>query len=231
VKFTLTKGKKRLLIAGCVLIVATGVSPFIINAHVKKSVKDRIITVEQAAEIDADCILIFGCGVWDDGTPTPMLSDRLKTGIEIYNAGGGDRLLMSGDHGRADYDEVNAMKKFAVDRGIESEAVFMDHAGFSTYESVYRAKEVFKVKKVILVTQEYHLYRALYVAKALGLDTHGVSADLQPYAGQKYYEAREILARVKDFFTSIFKPLPTHLGEAIPVDGDGNITNDKDIYD
>lgn len=146
-KFTLTKGKKRLLIAGCVLIVATGVSPFIINAHVKKSVKDRIITVEQAAEIDADCILIFGCGVWDDGTPTPMLSDRLKTGIEIYNAGGGDRLLMSGDHGRADYDEVNAMKKFAVDRGIESEAVFMDHAGFSTYESVYRAKEVFKVKK------------------------------------------------------------------------------------
>ena len=142
-----------------------------------------------------------------------------------------DRLLMSGDHGRADYDEVNAMKKFAVDRGIESGAVFMDHAGFSTYESVFRAKEVFKAKKVILVTQEYHLYRALYVAKALGLDAYGVSADLQPYAGQKYYEAREILARVKDFFTSIFKPLPTYLGEAIPVDGDGNITNDKDIYD
>ena len=162
-----------MLIAGCALIVATGVS-LSSSTPMSKTRKDRLLRLSRR-RLDADCILIFGCGVWDDGTPTPMLSDRLKTGIEIYNAGGGDRLLMSGDHGRADYDEVNAMKKFAVDRGIESGAVFMDHAGFSTYESVFRAKEVFKAKKVILVTQEYHLYRALYVAKALGLDAYGVS--------------------------------------------------------
>ena len=229
--FKLTKGKKRLLIAGCILVIATGAAPFIINFYVKSSVKDRILAVEETAGLDADCILVFGCGINQDGTPSPMLSDRLKTGIAVFNAGGSDRLLMSGDHGREDYDEVNSMKTYAVERGISSEAVFMDHAGFSTYESVYRAKEVFKAKKVILVTQKYHLYRALYVAKALGLEAYGVSADLQPYARQDYYEFREILARTKDFLTSIFKPRPTFLGEAIPVDGDGNLTNDKDIYD
>jgi SanA protein len=230
-KFKLTKCKKRLLIAGCVLLVITGAAPFVINAYVVRSVKDRIVSVDQSSGLDADCILVLGCGLDQDGTPSPMLSDRLQRGIEIFKAGGSNRLLMSGDHGRDEYDEVNAMKKFAVEHGVESEAVFMDHAGFSTYESVYRAKEIFKAKKVILVTQEYHLYRALYVAKSLGLEAYGVSTEPRSYMAQKYYEAREMLARVKDFLTSIFKPRPNFLGEAIPVHGDGNITNDKDIFD
>ena len=134
---------------------------------------------------------------------------------------------MSGDHGRAEYDEVNVMKTYATDCGVPSQDVFMDHAGFSTYESMYRAKEIFGVKKMVIVTQEYHLYRALYTAEKLGIEVKGVACDRYIYEGQIYREIREILARDKDFLYCIFKPTPTYLGEAIPVSGDGNLTNDK----
>lgn len=133
---------------------------------------------------------------------------------------------MSGDHGREEYDEVAAMKQFAIDEGIPSEDVFMDHAGFSTYESIYRAKEIFQADKILIVTQEYHLYRALYIANQLGVEAYGVSSDYHTYVGQFMRDFREMLARVKDCATCIFKPEPTYLGEAIPVFGDGNITND-----
>jgi len=133
---------------------------------------------------------------------------------------------MSGDHGKEDYDEVNVMKNFAMQNGISSEDIFMDHAGFSTYESIYRAKEVFDVKKIVIVTQEYHLYRALYIANKLGLEAYGVSSDQRKHTGAVYRELREVLARNKDFVKSIFKPKPTYLGEKIPISGDGNLTND-----
>ena len=139
------------------------------------------------------------------------------------------KLLMSGDHGRVSYDEVNAMKQFAIDRGVPSEDVFMDHAGFSTYETMYRAKEVFAAKRVIIVTQKYHLYRAVYIAEQLGLEAYGVDSDLQSYIKQPYYNAREILARDKDFVKVIFKPKPTYLGEVIPISGSGDLTNDKEF--
>ena len=136
-------------------------------------------------------------------------------------------LLMSGDHGRKEYDEVNAMKHYAIDNGVLSENIFMDHAFFSTYETVYRAKEIFEAEKVIIVTQEYHLYRALYIADQFGMDAYGVSADLNKYAGQSMRDFREVLARCKDFAMCIFKPEPTFLGEVIPISGNGDLTNDK----
>jgi SanA protein len=198
----------------------------VINTYVKSSVKDTIITADEAALLDADCILVLGAGVWDGGRPSPMLEDRLLQGIELYGSGASNRLLMSGDHGRKEYDEVNVMKQFAIDRNIVSEHVFMDHAGFSTYESLYRARDIFEAKKIIIVTQEYHLYRALYIAEKLGLEAYGVASDPRQYAGQEYRELREIFARVKDFFAVIFKPEPTYLGKAIPVSGNGDLTND-----
>ena len=134
---------------------------------------------------------------------------------------------MSGDHGRAGYDEVNKMKEYAVENGVSSHDVFMDHAGFSTYESMYRARDVFQAKKLIIVTQQYHLYRALYVAEKLGLEAYGVAADQMVYNGQLYREVREILARNKDFINTLIWPKPKYLGDAIPVNGDGDITNDK----
>jgi SanA protein len=202
------------------------VSILIINVCVKSSVKDKIMTVEEAASLDSDCILILGAGVWDGGRPSYMLEDRLLQGIELYENGASDRLLMSGDHSRKEYDEVNVMKRFAIDKGINSEHIFMDHAGFSTYESLYRARDVFQADRIIIVTQRYHLYRALYIAENLGLEAYGVASDPRQYFGQEIRDLRETLARVKDFFTVIFKPEPTYLGEAIPLSGNGDLTND-----
>lgn len=197
-----------------------------INVFVVRSTAKQIINSDDAAKLqDVDCILVLGCGVLPSGQPTAMLSDRLQRSVSLYNDGAAPKLLMSGDHGQRDYDEVNTMKQYALNAGIPSADVFMDHAGFSTYESIYRAKEIFQAKKIIIVTQKYHLHRALHIAGALGLEAYGVSADYRAYAGQFYRDVREILARNKDFLTAIFKPKPTFLGEAIPVWGDGNLTN------
>jgi len=136
-------------------------------------------------------------------------------------------LLMSGDHGRKEYDEVNVMKQFAIDRNIASEHIFMDHAGFSTYESLYRAKYIFKADKIIIVTQKYHLYRALYIADKLGIKAYGVASDPRKYAGQRSRDLREVLARGKDFVYLILKPEPTYLGKTIAISGNGDLTNDK----
>ncbi|GAB1477066.1 ElyC/SanA/YdcF family protein [Bacillota bacterium] len=197
-----------------------------INVYVVWSAKGRIITEAEAAAEGADCILVLGAGVWAD-RPSPMLEDRLLQGIRLYNIGASDRILVSGDHGRKEYDEVNIMKNFAIDSGVPSEHIFMDHAGFDTYKSIYRTRDIFQAEKVIIVTQKYHLHRALFIADALGLDACGVAADPRRYAGQSMRDAREILARAKAFVTVIIKPQPQYLGDAIPVTGDGDITNDK----
>ncbi len=219
--------KSILIVMICLVVVGTA-TVFGVNAHVKGSAKDRIITTEEAAKLtDVDCILVLGCQVKDNGVPSDMLKDRLTRGIELYKAGAAPKMLMSGDHGREEYDEVGTMKQWAIDSEIPSENIFMDHAGFSTYESMYRAKEIFEADKIIIVTQEYHLYRALYIADKLGIEAYGVSSDYHTYAGQSMRELREILARCKDFATTIFKPEPTYLGEAIPVSGNGDITNDE----
>ncbi len=197
-----------------------------VNGYVKGTASRYILSPEKAAELtDVDAILVLGCGVKADGTPSAMLSDRLTRGIALYDTKVSSKLLMSGDHGQKEYDEVGTMKQYAMDAGVPSENIFMDHAGFSTYESMYRAKEIFSADKIVIVTQEYHLYRAIYIANALGIEAYGVSADYRPYAGQTYRDAREILARCKDFATTIFRPEPTYLGEVIPVSGNGDLTN------
>ncbi len=201
---------------------------FGINAWVVHSGGQYILTPEEASSLsDVDCILVLGCGVWDDGRPSHMLEDRLKRGVALYKDGAAPKLLMSGDHGRTEYDEVNTMKNFAIEAGIPSEDIFMDHAGFSTYESMYRAKDIFCAEKIIIVSQEYHLYRAIYTARTLGIEAYGVAADYRTYSGQLYRDVREILARDKDFFVAIFQPDYPYGGETIPVSGNGNLTNDK----
>lgn len=216
------------LIALVCLGLIAAAATFGINAHVKAVGGAGILTHEQAIALeDVDCILVLGCGVRDDGTPSDMLRDRLRRGVALYEDGAAPKLLMSGDHGREDYNEVQAMKDYAVAAGIPSEDVFMDHAGFSTYESMYRAKEIFGAEKVLIVTQDYHLYRSIYIAEQLGLDAYGVGCDYETYYGQTWREVREVLARVKDFGTSLLKPKPTYLGEAIPVSGNGDVTNDE----
>ena len=217
--------KKRLLIIAAVLAALAAGTVFVPDIIVVSSAKDRIITADEAAELqDTDCVLVLGAGV-RNGSPTPMLRDRLITGISLYKSGAAPKIIMSGDHGREDYDEVNVMKSYAVENGVPDSDVFMDHAGFSTYDSVYRAKAVFEADSIIIVTQKYHLYRALYIAERLGVNAVGVSADLDDYSGQLKRDLREIAARDKDFFSCLFKPEPKYLGEKIPVSGDGNITD------
>lgn len=222
---------KKLLKYGIIVIIIIAIIVFGINLYVKISTNKQIIKENDYTELsDVDCIIILGAGIWGD-KPSPMLEDRLLEGIKLYQNSVSDKIIMSGDHGRKEYDEVNIMKNYAIEKGIPSENIFMDHAGFSTYESIYRAKDIFEAKKVVIVTQEYHLYRALYIANQLGLEAYGVGADPRQYVGATFREIREILARDKDFIKCIFKPEPTYLGDTIPVSGNGDITNDgkKDI--
>lgn len=211
----------------CLCIGLIGVFSIIsINVHMKQSTKNRILSISESVELkDVDCILVLGCSV-HGSQPSLMLRDRLERGVELYHNEVSPKMLMSGDHGRDDYDEVGTMKQYAIDKEVPSSDIFMDHAGFSTYESMYRAKEIFQAKKIVVITQEYHLYRALYVANKLGLNAYGVAAEGENYYGQEAREVREILARVKDFATVIFTPEPTYTGETIDISGDGNETND-----
>ena len=217
---------KKLLKYGIIIIIIIAIIVLGINLYVRISTNKQIIKENDYTELsDVDCIIILGAGIWED-KPSPMLEDRLLEGIKLYQNSVSDKIIMSGDHGRREYDEVNIMKNYAIEKGIPSENIFMDHAGFSTYESIYRAKDIFEAKKVVIVTQKYHLYRALYIANQLGLEAYGVGADPRQYVGATYRELREILARNKDFIKCIFKPEPTYLGDTIPVSGNGDITND-----
>jgi len=197
-----------------------------INAHMVLSTRDKILAPQEAGALNTDCVMVLGAGLRRDGSPSDMLSDRLKVGIDAYNAGAAPKLLMSGDHGRTHYDEVNTMKAFAVERGVPSSDIFMDHAGFSTYESMYRARDIFRVERLVIVTQQYHLYRAIYNAERMGLEAYGVQSSLRSYVRQSQFDLREYLARVKDFFWGIFQPYPTYLGGPIPITGNGDRTND-----
>lgn len=223
--------KKAILIILSVLLCLTvliSATILTVNAYVKSTVKNNLISSEDAAKLtDVDCIVVLGCLVKSDGNPSDMLNDRITRSIELYNLGASSKILMSGDHGSKEYDEVNTMKNVAKAAGVPSEDIFMDHAGFSTYESIYRAKEIFGAEKIIIVTQEYHLYRALYIAEKLGIEAYGVASDYRKYSGQAMRDLREIVARNKDFVKVIFKPEPTYLGEAIPISGNGDFTNDK----
>lgn len=227
------KNKKflKVLKIGVLLMLAAaligGLAVLGINLTVTGSTKKQILTEENAAKMqDVDCIIVLGCQVRSDGTPSHMLEDRLKRGVALYDLGAAPKILMSGDHGTRGYDEVDAMKRYAVDAGVPSEDVFMDHAGFSTYDTMCRAKEIFQAKKVIVVTQTYHLYRTMYIGKQLGLEVYGVAAEYREYSGQFARDVREVLARVKDFGMCIFKPDPVYLGDAIPISGSGVQTHD-----
>lgn len=224
-KSKLVKLFKRIIISLIAMVILVILAVGAINIYMINSTKDKIITEQTAADLDADCILVLGAAIWGK-RPSPMLEDRLLTGIDLYKIGASERMLMSGDHGSQDYDEVGVMKAYAIENDVSSSHIFLDHAGFNTYSSMYRARDVFLADKVIIVTQRYHLYRALYLAKKLGIDAYGVSSDPRTYSGQTMRDLREILARSKDFVKIIIEPEPKYLGDTISLRGDGDETND-----
>jgi vancomycin permeability regulator SanA len=196
------------------------------NIYVVVKANQRIVS--QSSVQPADCIIVLGALVQPDGQPSLMLKDRLDVAYELYSAGAAPKLLVSGDHGTKSYDEVNNMRKYLEGKGVPTDAIFMDHAGFDTYDTMYRARDVFGVKSAIVVTQKYHLYRAVYLAQSMGVNVQGVACDRYRSRMQLYYDARELAARAKDFFgAEIFKPAPKYLGDAIPISGSGVATHDK----
>ncbi len=221
----------KLLIYSLIIIVCAAIicstAVICVNSYVKHTAGKHIAEAQSMPDGNSyDCIVVLGCGVDGNGNPSSMLADRLQRAVELYQKGAAPKIIMSGDHGQKNYDEVNVMREYAIKRGVNPEDIFMDHAGFSTYESMYRARDVFCADGIIVVTQKYHLYRAVYIANSLGLNATGIDADYRSYYGQLYRDLREVAARCKDFATCIFKPKPTFLGEAIPVSGDGTITCD-----
>lgn len=217
----------KLLAIVLIVVIVVSVVTVALSFYVKLHVKDRLLTEDKLCELDGfDCVLVLGAGV-TGSEPSGALQDRLTEAVALYKKGAAPKLLMSGDHAHDGYDEVNVMKEYAVGEGVPSQDVFMDHAGFSTYDSIYRARDVFQVKKMIIVTQKYHLYRALYIAEKLGVEAYGVDAELLEREGTFVRELREIVARAKDVAKCVFKPDPHFLGEAIPVNGNGDVTNDK----
>ena len=217
-------------------ILIAGVLVLGISAYVTQSVKSGIAGTDTGSgiseaeadacrSIDPQCILVLGCAVWADNEPSPMLKDRLDTAIALYKAGAAPKLLLSGDNSIVEYSEPDCMLNYTLAQGVPPEDIFLDYAGFSTYESVYRSHAVFMADRMIVVTQKYHLFRALKACRALGIEAKGVASNQQKYAGRFYREAREVLARTKDLFKGIIKSKPTYLGDEIPVDGDGTVTH------
>jgi SanA protein len=202
-----------LLIAGLGLVVFN----LIIVRSARAAIVDKIASVPQAP-----VAIILGAGVYPDGTPSAMLVDRLETGIKLYKAGKVGRLLLTGQHSTTTYDETNAMLHYVLAHGIPDQDVFTDHAGFSTYDSMYRARDVFQVTNALVVTQSFHLARAVYTARSLGIDAIGVSADIQHYPSLWHNVLREWVARSKAYVDlHVLKPKPKFLGPVIPITGDG----------
>lgn len=217
-------GRLCVFLLACALLLVCGLT--VVYLYVRHDVRSSILTEDSGIPEDIDCIIILGASVKNGDTPSPMLRDRLDKGIELYKAGAAPKILMSGDHGSEYYNEVGVMKQYAIAQGVPSEDIFLDHAGFSTYESMYRAAEVFGAKRVLIVTQSYHLTRAVYDARALGLDAYGVAAAPIKYGGQTVRNIREYLAISKDFVMTLLKPQPTLLGDPISLDGSGDVTDD-----
>ena len=223
----------KMLLAIIVIAMIASLACILINSRVVRTTEDKIaytvrgeveiksFAVDNLKNFDADCIMVLGCGIEDEETPSSMLKDRLDVGIELYKQGAAPKILLTGDNGTEQHNEIHVMLKYTKEAGVPEKDIFCDHAGFSTYESMYRAGSIFNAERVIVVTQTYHQYRALYIGDKLGLEVMGVASDQQTYFGQSFRESREILARIKDFFKSILRSKPTYGGEVIPISGSG----------
>lgn len=227
---------KKALFGILILLLLVGALAAATNFYVVLSgEKDIVATVDSSdlfvdktvirslQDLHPDCILVLGAAVRGN-TPSKMLQDRLDVAVSLYKAGVAPKLLLTGDNGKVNYNEVGVMQKYVLKAGVPAKDIFLDHAGFSTYESMYRARDVFMVKTAVVVTQKYHLYRALQIGRALGMTVRGVASDQKSYSGQDYRNMREIVARIKDVFQTIIQPKPTYLGPEIPISGNGKVT-------
>ncbi len=234
-KFRIKKALRILAAAIAGTLATLFVFVLLCNIFMWLGTQGRVMTAEEFADAEAhrdefDCILILGAGVRPGGVPSDMLRDRLEVGIELYFAGYADKLVMSGDHMGQYYDEVGVMKQYAIQAGVPSKDIYLDHAGLSTYDSISRLAAAEDVGRVLIVTQSYHLYRALHLAKSFGMEAYGLSADLNRYRGQLLRELREVAARTKDAVFAVTKPDPTYVGYPISFAESGDITDQNPFW-
>ncbi|MCM1363776.1 MAG: YdcF family protein [Faecalibacterium sp.] len=195
---------KKILLSIIIAIIAVGIYALSVNFYIIGSAKSKIMTAEETAQLgDIDCVLVLGCGVKADGTPSHMLYERLKTGADVFEKSNSKTLLLTGDNSGERYNELAVMKSESIKNGVDEADMTIDDFGFSTYESLYNAKTKYNVKRIIIITQSYHMPRALYIAKTLGIEAYGVNAWLPLYPAQVIWSTREVLARNKDFLKCI----------------------------
>ena len=224
------KNLKRLVIGTSFIVIILAFFILVINIYIMKSTEKYVFT--KVADLPSkQAVLVLGAHV-SGNTLSPVLQDRVLAGADIYKKGKVKKILLSGDHGKIEYDEVNAMREFVLEKNpgiVKPEDVFMDHAGFDTYDSVVRAKEVFRAESLIIVTQKFHINRAVYLARMIGLDAVGFAVDENKYQKniRNSWYMRENLSRVKAFIDILKGSRPKYLGEEIPLSGDGRKTNDK----
>jgi len=196
------------------LALGVGIVPILLNVYVMAITAKWRFTNITTVPVE-DIAIIFGAGVWEDGTPSPMLAQRVQAGVDLYNQGKVKKLLMTGDNSSEDYNEVRAMQVYAERQGVPVENITLDYAGFSTYESCYRARVVFGVKRAILITQRYHLPRAVYTGRLLGVEAVGFGTPdwgvFETYS-MFLYSTREFFSVIKALLqVHIIKPKPTFL--------------------
>lgn len=205
---------KRTLSLSCIALLLLLISSWIITAQVKRDVKSSIY--ETVTDIPTERVgIVFGARVRFNRTLTPILQDRVDGAIALYKAQKINKILMSGDNSSVDYNEVTVMQKYAVSQGIPVEDIALDHAGFSTYDTCYRAKEIFSLSKAVLITQRYHLYRALYTCQKLGVSAVGYALpDFERYPNLRIrYSIREYIAQMNAFIeVNLTHPQPKFLG-------------------
>lgn len=177
------------------------------------------------SEAVAQVAIVPGASVLRSGVPSDILADRLLTAVELYENGSVEKILASGDGGSFDYNEVFVMRDFLIDAGVDTHDIFLDHAGFDSYDTMYRAQHIFGVESALVSSQQYHLPRLLFIGRSLGIEVYGVRADKRTYVKASFFRAREAFANVKAFLDVLVGSKPTYLGETIDISGDGTVTH------
>lgn len=210
-------------------VVAAGlcVAVFVCAQSSVGSMRNLIVTPDAVADVPV--VIVPGASVLRDGQPSDVLADRLLAAIDLYRAGKAKKILVSGDHGQDSYDEVNAMRRYLLERGVAPEDIFLDHAGFDTYDTMYRAWHVFGITDAVVASQTFHLPRALYIGTQLGMTVQGVAAQRQRYVKDAEFAFRERFANVKAYVDVAFGSESAYLGEVIDISGDGRVTWDEGL--
>lgn len=193
---------------------------FIIAVNMIFHVATRPYIYASAADApSAQVALIPGAAILADGKPSPIFIDRVDTAIELYKAGKVLKILVSGDNSTVSHNEVNPVRLYLLGKGIPDQDIFLDHAGFDTYSTMYRARDIFGVTSVLITTQSFHLPRAVFIARQLGIQAYGVNTDVGHILFHNYF--REVFSDEKAAFDLFFHTKPKFLGDAIPITGDG----------